>query len=303
MALMSARNLTAASKTDIFLAVTITVFLGIVVVSLVPEAADKPYSYVITTTKAMPDISDPRTVTFQVERDLYHSAKALNQGSYYHWNGDHLTTILRDLGAMLKTGGSEMTIATEIQHKKFAKTFWNVAFSSFSTFTRFSPATIFRPPPKKGQSYSPYVAPQTAPDVIPVLRHALDYPDNEHGLPSSSLIDDISLRTAKIHRDSAHTALPSMLLDAQNGLPIEVEMIFGEVVRIAKEVGVNVPKAQTLDTETFRYRILPISAVDFGGLTIGFMCHYGPLWVPQLLSLVVFEPPPNMTSSCDGSPL
>jgi 2-dehydropantoate 2-reductase len=32
-----------------------------------------------------------------------------------------------------------------------------------------------------------------------------------------------------------------MLLDAQNGLPIEVEVILGEVVRMAKETGVDVP--------------------------------------------------------------
>ncbi|KAG2062479.1 hypothetical protein BDR04DRAFT_1123914, partial [Suillus decipiens] len=221
-----------------------------------------------------------------VERDLYHSAKALNHGepkiistiirvgtnlveksvvvhnNYLFWisdidsvrtcvsiaigmyrHGDHLTAILTDLGAMLETGGSEVTIAAEIQRKKFAKTFWNVTFSSFSTLIRSSPAAIFRPPPKEGQSYSPYVAPQTAPDVVPVLRailqemvtlgRALGYPDNDDGLPSS-LVDDV-------HRDPTHTALPSMLLDAQNGLPIEVEVILGEVVRLAKEVGVDVP--------------------------------------------------------------
>jgi 2-dehydropantoate 2-reductase len=32
-----------------------------------------------------------------------------------------------------------------------------------------------------------------------------------------------------------------MLLDAQNGLPIEVEVIVGEVVRMAKEMGVDMP--------------------------------------------------------------
>ncbi|KAG2366366.1 6-phosphogluconate dehydrogenase [Suillus spraguei] len=277
-------------------------------VSSVAEAADRPYSYVILTTKAIPEvittsrILEPLLSSPYSERHLQPTyvllqngldAKALNQGEpkiistvvwigtnlveknvvdHNHFDritigmyrhGDYLTTInspeekavLTDLGTMLETGGSEVTVATEIQRKKFAKTFWNVAFSSFSTLTGSCPAAIFRPPPKEGQSYSPYIAPQTAPDVIPVLRailqemitlgRALGYPDNDDGLPSS-LIDDVILRTAKVHRDPAHTALPSMLLDVQNGLPIEVEVILGEVVRMAKEVGVDVPRIETL---------------------------------------------------------
>lgn len=104
-------------------------------------------------------------------------------GMYRH--EDHLTTtnspeenaILTDFGTLLETGGSQVTISTEIQRKKFAKTFWNVAFSSFATLTGCSPTAMFRPPPKEGQSYSPYIAPQTAliveKNVIPVIRAVL----------------------------------------------------------------------------------------------------------------------------------
>ncbi|KAG2347080.1 hypothetical protein BDR05DRAFT_974166 [Suillus weaverae] len=259
-------------------------------VSSVAEAVDRPYSYVILTTKAIPEViktsqvlepllsspyserhPQPTYVLLQnglgVERDLYHSVKALNQGEpkiistvvwigtnlveknvvdHNHFDrvnigmyrhGDHLTTtnspeedaILTDLGTMLTTGGSEVTIATEIQRKKFAKTFWNIAFSSFSTLTGSSPTAMFRPPPKEGQSYSPYVAPQTAPNTIPVLRAILQ-----------------EMIALELHRDPAHTALPSMLLDAQNGLPIEVEVILGEVVRMANELRVDVPRIETL---------------------------------------------------------
>ncbi|KAG1773656.1 ketopantoate reductase PanE/ApbA-domain-containing protein [Suillus placidus] len=301
-------------------------------VSSVAEAVDRPYSYVVLTTKAIPEViktsqilepllsspyserhPQPTYVLLQnglgVERDLYHSVKALDQGEpkiistvvwiatnlveknvvdHNHFDrvtigmyrhGDHLTTtnspeedaILTDLRTMLETGGSEVVVATEIQRKKFAKTFWNIAFSSFSTLTGSSPTAMFRPPPKEGQSYSPYVAPQTAPNTIPVLRailqemialgdfelhdlsacltfflgRALGYPDNEDGLPSS-LVDTTISRTAELHRDPAHTTLPSMLLDAQNGLPIEVEVILGEVVRMAKELRVDVPRIETL---------------------------------------------------------
>lgn len=257
MALTRAGNPIVVSKTNIFPAATITVHLGIIVVSSVAEAADRPYSYVVLTTKAIPEViktsqvlkpllsspyserhPQPTYVLLQnglgVERDLYHSVKALNQGEpkiistvvwiatnlveknvvdHNHFvskdssyveqpfrisdidfvrtqdrvtigmyrHGDHLTTtnsleedaILTDFGNMVETGGSEVMIVPEIQRKKFAKTFWNVAFSSFSTLTGSSPTGMFRPPPKEGQSYSPYVAPQTAPEPIPVLRAIL----------------------------------------------------------------------------------------------------------------------------------
>lgn len=35
--------------------------------------------------------------------------------------------------------------------------------------------------------------------------------------------------------------IPSMMLDAQRGQPIEVEVIIGEVVRMARSVGVDIP--------------------------------------------------------------
>ena len=43
--------------------------------------------------------------------------------------------ILDDIGGILSAGGSEITIVPEIQRQKFAKNFWNVAFSSYATLT------------------------------------------------------------------------------------------------------------------------------------------------------------------------
>jgi 2-dehydropantoate 2-reductase len=105
MVLRRAGNPIVVSKTNIFPAVciTVTVHLGIIVVSSVVEAADRPYSYVVLTTKAIPEViktsrilepllsgpyserhPQPTYVLLQnglgVEKDLYHSIKALNQG-------------------------------------------------------------------------------------------------------------------------------------------------------------------------------------------------------------------------------
>jgi len=73
----------------------------------------------------------------------------------------------------------------------------------------------------------------------------MGFNDSPDGIPSSiasATLDD----TAALHvlPSSFHT--PSMLLDAQRGRPIEVEVILGEVVRMAKEKGVSVPRIEML---------------------------------------------------------
>lgn len=69
---------------------------------------------------------------------------------------------------------------------------------------------------------------------------ALGFPDSEDGLPSS-IVESTIANTAAIHVKPESTHVPSMLLDARKGQPIEVEVILGEVVRMAKDRGVPVP--------------------------------------------------------------
>ncbi|KAH7912487.1 ketopantoate reductase PanE/ApbA-domain-containing protein [Hygrophoropsis aurantiaca] len=290
------------------------------VVKSVADAADREYSHVVVTTKAIPELASTPTILapllqapyadahpqptyvllqngLGVERDLYNALKGLNKSvpkiiSTVVWIGtnlidknivihndfdrvtlgvyrhdDHLTTVnseeeevlLKDFGTMLQKGGSELIIVPEIQRVKFAKNLWNITFSSFATLTG-SPLTgIFRPPPSAGQTYKPYLAPITAEQVekysMPAIRAILQeliavgremgYPDSKDGLPSS-LIESSIANTAKQHADPDQKYLPSMLLDAQKGLPIEVEVIFGEVVRMAKSKKVDIPRIETL---------------------------------------------------------
>ncbi|KAF6751183.1 6-phosphogluconate dehydrogenase [Ephemerocybe angulata] len=233
-----------------------------------------------------------------VEVDLYHAVAALGKGvprivSVAVWIGtnlagpnivehggfDRLTlgiyrhehrtaghntpeeqAILSDIGGILSAGGSEVTIVPEIQRQKFAKNFWNVAFSSYATLTRFTVPALFRPPPSDpSASYSPYVSPISADAIerytIPAIKavmqemitlgRALGYPDDKDGLPS--LLPDLvieSTRSIHVQPNSSHK--PSMMLDAERGQPLEVEVILGEVVRMAQQVGVDVPRIETL---------------------------------------------------------
>lgn len=72
------------------------------------------------------------------------------------------------------------------------------------------------------------------------LGRALGFPDGDDGL-SSSLVDSILNDTARLHTapESSHT--PSMMLDAEKGQAIEVEVILGEVVRMARQASVDIP--------------------------------------------------------------
>lgn len=68
----------------------------------------------------------------------------------------------------------------------------------------------------------------------------MGFPDSKEGIPTS-LPDDQLASVKALHVDPASTHTPSMLLDAQRGQPIEVEVIFGEVVRLAREYKVPIP--------------------------------------------------------------
>ncbi|KAF8805558.1 6-phosphogluconate dehydrogenase C-terminal domain-like protein [Phlegmacium glaucopus] len=288
----------------------------------VVEAADKQYSYVIVTTKAIPELnktskilepllSPPYTQNFaqptyvllqnglNVEIDLYLALKEIGNGTprilsaaiwiltnilspvnivehgdydrvilgVYRYK-DYTTTmntpeesqLLQDFGNILETGGSDVRIVPEIQRMKFAKNSWNVAFSSFATLTRCTLPAIFRPPPTDSSTlYSPYVSPTTA-DLISTftipsikailielvtLGRALGFPNTPDGLPSSAVmavLDDAQLISSK----ASSTHVPSMLVDAERDQPIEVEVILGEVVRMAKEFNVDIPRIETL---------------------------------------------------------
>ncbi|KAF8888888.1 ketopantoate reductase PanE/ApbA-domain-containing protein [Infundibulicybe gibba] len=265
-------------------------------VNSVSDAADRAYSHVLITTKAIPDVKttssilapllsapyiekypQPTYVLLQnglnVEVDLYHSLRSLNIGppkivsaavyigtnllapnvvEHNHFgrlalgvyrHNDYTTTV----NTPEEDGGSTIQIVPEVQRMKFRKNLWNVAFASFATLTNHPLSALLRPPPPPGMSYSPFVAPATAEYIekytFPTIRALLQelialgrvigFSDAADGLPSSALEETIELaRSFHAEPDSNH--ITSMLLDARMGRPIEVEVILGEVVRMAE---------------------------------------------------------------------
>ncbi|PFH51129.1 hypothetical protein AMATHDRAFT_143312 [Amanita thiersii Skay4041] len=287
----------------------------------VHEAADRHYSYVLITTKAVPEIQRtpdlispllrapyidlyelPTYVVMQnglgVERDLYKAVQGIGKDEptvigTAVWIGTNLVTpnevehtffdrvsmgiyrdgdmkltenspketaILEEFKGVLSAGGSEVTIVPQIQWTKYAKNFWNVAFASISTLTGYTLPAFFRPPPTEETGpYAPYVDPTTA-DKISVytlpnieaimaelvqLGHAMGIPETEEGLPPTNA-SNVFKFTRQLHMrpDSVH--IPSMMLDAQKGQPLEVEVIIGEVVQLAREYKVDIPRIEML---------------------------------------------------------
>jgi len=231
-----------------------------------------------------------------VERDLYETIKSLGQdpkivstavwigtnmvdtnvvehnhfdrvslGVYRHnnftatANSEAENTLLSDFAGMLKSGGTDVTVVTEIQRVKFSKNFWNIAFSSTATLTRHPLTAIFRLPtvppaaadgavPTTPPSvlHSPLITANTLPVLHAILSelvavgHALGFPADETGIPPS-LVEEYINTTAKLHSTPESKHRPSMLVDLEKGRAIEVEVIFGEVVRMAREHNVDIP--------------------------------------------------------------
>ncbi|KAJ3995688.1 ketopantoate reductase PanE/ApbA-domain-containing protein [Lentinula boryana] len=150
----------------------------------------------------------------------------------------------------------DINIYPEIQRKKFAKNMLNIAYAACACLTRCSLTSLFRPPPTN-IAYEPYLEPATADRVNLYTRkwiedilneciclgRAMGFPDSEDGLPSS--IVESSMKTSEKNYsgpESNHN--PSTLLDIEKGAPFEVEVIWGETVRLAKERNVEVPRIE-----------------------------------------------------------
>jgi len=168
--------------------------------------------------------------------------------------------ILTEFSNMLKNGGGMVMIVPEIQRAKFAKNMWNLCFAGIATLVGCRLPAIFRAPPGNGEApYEPYVSDTTKRHIeeytIPNMRavlqeaitlaRAMGFPDSPDGI-ESSFADSLFENTKLLHVVPSSIHCPSMLLDAMNQRPIEVEVILGEVVRMARAKGVSIPRIEMM---------------------------------------------------------
>ncbi|KAL0566000.1 hypothetical protein V5O48_016019 [Marasmius crinis-equi] len=171
------------------------------------------------------------------------------------------TEILNELKGILEAGGGTVEIVPEIQRRKLEKNMLNLGFATLATLSNHPIHTIFRPPPDPDskEQYDSYVFPATASLIeeytisnikavfleVVALGRGLGFPDSEEGIPTSIANKFLELTRAN-HLNPKNNHAPSMLLDMRAGKPMEVEVIVGEVVRLARRVGVDLPRIETL---------------------------------------------------------
>uniref|UniRef100_A0A0W0F2X2 Ketopantoate reductase C-terminal domain-containing protein n=1 Tax=Moniliophthora roreri TaxID=221103 RepID=A0A0W0F2X2_MONRR len=146
----------------------------------------------------------------------------------------------------------------EIQRQKPKKNMLNLAFATLANHTT---PSIFQPPPSDPtkEFNEPYVHSTTVhlteefsiPNIKAVLAeaisvgHALRSPDTEDDLPSDTVTKFLEfVGIGHVNLENDHP--PSMLLDMRQGKPMEVEVILDEVVRLAKRVGVVIPRIEMM---------------------------------------------------------
>ncbi|KAL1680071.1 hypothetical protein EV122DRAFT_208810 [Schizophyllum commune] len=175
-------------------------------------------------------------------------------------NSPEEQAVLNDLEAILTAGGGTVELVTEIQRRKFVKNMLNVTFAGYSCLTRYPLMSMFRPPPlDPSQQYSTYVHPSTVDRIeeftIPamlallnelmVFARAMGLTEGADGIPASTAEDTMKLIRVNHNTPSATHKL-STLLDVEKGYPIEVEVIWGELIRTARARGIDMPRTETV---------------------------------------------------------
>jgi len=185
--------------------------------------------------------------------------------------------VLSEFGDILRAGGTDVVIVPEIQRVKFEKNIWNCTLGPVTTLARYSLQAIFRAPlvassseppaPASVESNSAKTPSQIATSHIPAsypivheytipyiydtlvelatLGNAL-FPPTEKGpvFDPPALAKDVLERTGNIATKPDSTERPSILVDVENGRPMELEVIVGEVVRLGRKAGVPLPRIE-----------------------------------------------------------
>jgi len=140
---------------------------------------------------------------------------------------------LRLLTDLLLKGGAKPEPELDIVAQRWRKVLWNAAYSSLCTASRTSISELLAEPNV-----------ELVNDTIKEIMREVILVARTSGICTGTLLEDEAADI--IRRVKLSDFKPSMLVDLEAGRPIEVEVIFGSVVRKAAEVGVPVPRLQTL---------------------------------------------------------
>ncbi|KZT59288.1 6-phosphogluconate dehydrogenase C-terminal domain-like protein [Calocera cornea HHB12733] len=137
---------------------------------------------------------------------------------------------------VMKQGGSNASMAENIQYEKFMKNRWNAVVASLCTLARQPPPAMSLTPKLEEIVEGPL---HGTLQELSALGQALGYPVTEE---DARFLTDRTLRG--FSKTSPH--LPSMLVDVQRGSPLEVEVIIGALVRLGKKYKVSMPRMELI---------------------------------------------------------
>ncbi|KAI7868795.1 2-dehydropantoate 2-reductase [Spinellus fusiger] len=135
-----------------------------------------------------------------------------------------------EFSELVKSDYSVVKRVGDIEHFRWQKLFWNIAFSSLCTATRMTIDQIL----DKEETFNSVV------DLMKEVIGAANAMNYE--FDSEAEIEQM----IKTTRAVVPGYKPSMLLDCENGNPMEVEAILGVPLRRAKEAGLQVPRLELL---------------------------------------------------------
>ncbi|EJU01604.1 6-phosphogluconate dehydrogenase C-terminal domain-like protein [Dacryopinax primogenitus] len=143
-----------------------------------------------------------------------------------------MTASLQAYVDIMKAGGSNASVAENIQCEKFMKNRWNAVVASLCTLARSPPPAMSVTPRLEEIVEGPLHATL---QELTALGQALGYPITG---------EDAQFLTNRTLRGFSKTSphLPSMLVDVQRGSPLEVEVIIGTLVRWGKKHDVAMPR-------------------------------------------------------------
>ena len=151
------------------------------------------------------------------------------------YRADHapagVTDRLRDVGADFEAAGIEAILSENLQEARWRKLVWNVPFNGLSTLMRVTTDVIMADTQAR-------IRVKALMEEVVAGAHACGY-----------IIEPGFIDTMMEYTDSMGPYRPSMLIDFENGRPMEIEAIFGNPLRAAHADGATLPAVEQLYLE------------------------------------------------------
>jgi len=161
----------------------------------------------------------------------------LDDGTIHHLDYGHMHIgnydrkpdgVLKQFGQMLRESGIACELVEDLALSRWKKLMWNVAFNGLTTLLDKMVSDIMADASLRRRAY----------ELMKEIQQA--------ALGYQLTVEDEFLDQMMDYTDQMKPYATSMQLDAQAGLPLEIESIFGEPLRRGQAKGVPMPKLQEL---------------------------------------------------------